>query len=138
MKIHLADSSTSATTHLYLLPFGHSLSGLSLSSEEQNFVVEQMEKQKKDWVVLQRYPGWVIVVLGNEGLDSNKQREHRRKQAVAVLGFLNSHGTSEAHLLAKKIVEEEVLAFVEGLALSNYQFLKYRKDASDKKHTFQS
>ena len=138
MKIHLADSSTSATTHLYLLPFGHSLSGLSLSSEEQNFVVEQMEKQKKDWVVLQRYPGWVIVIMGKEGIESNKQLEHRRKQAVAVLGFLNSHGTSEAHLIATEIIEEEVLAFVEGFALSSYQFLKYRKDASDKQHSFQT
>ncbi len=138
MKLHLTTSTTSASTHLYLLPYGHSLSGLSLRNDEQNFVLEQLEKQKKDWVVLQRYPGWVIVILGKEGLDSNKQREHRRKQAVAVLAFLNSHGTTEARLSALQVVDEEVLAFVEGLALSNYQFLKYRKDASEKLHPFQS
>lgn len=138
MKLHITDSSTSDATRLYLLPFGHQLTGLSLSNDEQNYVLEQTEKQKKDWVVLQRFPGWVIIAFGKDSSETSKQLEHRRKQAVSILGFLNSHGATEAHLSAVDIAQDEVIAFTEGLTLANYQFLKYRKDAIEKKNSLQT
>ncbi len=94
--------------------------------------LETQKSLKKDWVAVPRLPEWLIVVFSQEKDTLESVLEHRRRQGNTVLGFLNGHGFERAVLVPFEVKQAELLAFAEGMALGNYQFLKYRTDASEK------
>ncbi len=91
-------------------------------------------KEKINTVYRQQYEGKSLTIVK---LDSQKEEfktlEAARKAGFAANRFLNSLKLKEASLYSSCQKQEVTLAFLEGLALSNYDFLKYKtKDKAEK------
>jgi leucyl aminopeptidase len=95
---------------------------------------ERFFKEKINTVYRQQYEGKSLSIVK---LDSQKEEfktlEAARKAGFAANRFLNSLKLKEASLYSSCQKQEVTLAFLEGMALSNYDFLKYKtKDKAEK------
>lgn len=100
-----------------------------LSADESTFVEGQFDK-KNDIVHLNRLSGqiWVYKHAAGEGFS---QKEKARLAAHKVCKAVNSLKLGVVDV--KSLSNQNVLyAFIEGLALSNYQFLKYYSDREER------
>lgn len=103
-----------------------------------NYLKERLDMDK-EVVVLNGYDQLVIVqVLKDENFLLPKKLENARKAAFRVQGILNEYDIETVVLLNAGIQREESIAFAEGLALSNYQFLKYFTKADEKRNKLTS
>jgi leucyl aminopeptidase len=66
-----------------------------------------------------------------------KQLENCRVAGSKICKQLNEHKIIEVELLGVATELVDIIAFAEGMALANYQFLKYFSDKSKKKNTLQ-
>ena len=64
--------------------------------------------------------------------------ENARMSGAAVCNLCNTHKIANITLYDTTGQKEALLAFAEGLALANYQFLKYRKDADKVQHSLKT
>ncbi|MDP4210613.1 MAG: leucyl aminopeptidase family protein [Bacteroidota bacterium] len=110
------------------------LKELDLTSQETEFVKKELEN-KASQVALNRYSNWVVVQTSDLSKDASKVKEALRKGGNSVCQLLQKQKATKVTIVDKLEKPELVLAFVEGLALANYQFVKYQKDAGDKTST---
>ncbi len=97
--------------------------------------LQERLKKKEDYICVERLGIQNHVLLVGKISDTPlyMRLESIRKSGVEINTRLNK-GKIEAVFLAGED-SEMMLALAEGLALSNYQFLKYRKDRSEKSNT---
>jgi len=77
-----------------------------------------------------------------KSLESISKAKHLRLESARKAGFgihalLNDHDVVSVEVVNGGVEPEETVAFAEGLALSNYQFVKYRTRENEKEHTLQ-
>lgn len=119
------------SNRLYLCVQTEDIEGLVLSDTESAFIGQQ-RKQKKELVVLNRVGHFsAILFVKHEELPS-KRLESCRKAGASVASEANMLGLQQLCVVDSGGFWPECLATAEGLALANYQFLKYRNDAEDK------
>jgi leucyl aminopeptidase len=83
--------------------------------------------QKKETVLLNQLDYIVIIArLDSEDTLNNLRLERARKAGYNIHPTLQQYDTGSVVVINCGVGEEESIAFVEGLALTNYQFLKYR------------
>ncbi|MCW3103168.1 MAG: peptidase [Bacteroidetes bacterium] len=104
------------------------LANYGLNKAEQDFVKEEMNVREKKYVLINQLNRYVIVQAIADQKEAYKTLEVLRKAASGIHTIV-----AEAKLRAVTVVDvdgkpAETLAFTEGLAMSNYQFLKYKKD----------
>ena len=115
-----------------LWPEGTRLRFAGLTSAETGYV-ENRVKEGETLVAVNQFNRWLFIQLIPKKFTGARLLEELRK-AASVL-----HKTIHASKIAKLAVvyngtqKEYLQAFAEGLALSNYQFLKYFTKAKDKK-----
>lgn len=119
---------------LYVCSSVDSLKTVKLSAEEISFLKQQFDK-KKEWVLLNRFGKTLFVVFVNLDQPKNKRLEACRKTASRLLAEVNHLGIETLSIVDVETLADETLAVAEGLALANYQFLKYRKDADEKRNS---
>jgi len=132
---HVAQSNTS--DRLFLTEKNEPLETLKLNQEALEFVKNQRDKLKKELIELNQFGGIQFLLFFDKEMDEAKRLEWCRKQGAQVNKSANSNGISTLLLETKSDAAAEILAVAEGLALSNYQFHKYRKDAADKKNSLE-
>ncbi|MDY0077906.1 MAG: leucyl aminopeptidase family protein [Bacteroidales bacterium] len=132
---HIAQSNTS--DRILLIEKNDPLDALQLNQEVLNFVKNQKDKLKKELVELNQYDGLKYLLFYDKEMDEAKRLEWCRKNGAKINKSANSHGIATLLLESKTEASPEILAVAEGLALANYQFLKYRKDAAEKKNSLQ-
>lgn len=76
-----------------------------------------------------------IIRLNDEDEPLTKRLEASRKAAHAIHASLNEQGVSCLVVVNGGITSEECIAFAEGLALTGYQFLKYKTGEKIKKNS---
>lgn len=141
MNLHhiLAEEVLTNENVLLLLSDEMQLHEYGLSTSEIKYVERlRQQKNKKDWMAINRLDYWMIVVFTDASKAVSSGLEQARKLGTSVLSHFNSHGVSSAVLYSKNVHTDVVLAFVEGMALSNYQFIKYFKSKDDKINSFTS
>jgi len=106
---------------------------IGLSAEELAFVEQQVSK-KNHWIEINRYGHWVFVQLIEAANTDSATHEACRKAGHAAFKKLNALKLEQLLVQNVEATTECCLAFVEGMALTSYQFLKYFKDAKEKKH----
>jgi len=114
------------------------LGNYGLSKAEQDFVKEEISVRDKKCVLINQLNRYVVVQTIAEQKEAYKTLETLRKAASSVHTVV-----SEAKLAAVTVVDvdgkpAETLAFTEGLVMSNYQFLKYKKDRQKEAFTLKS
>ncbi|MCB0479925.1 MAG: leucyl aminopeptidase [Flavobacteriales bacterium] len=102
----------------------------SFSKEESTYIKSQFSL-KTDLVHINRLHQHVFVLKVSDHKDQNIVKEKARISAFGVAKQLNSLKAKETSITGS-VSSELLLAFGEGLALSNYQFLKYFSDKEER------
>ena len=131
MDLHLSlskDFSKQQSLVLLCKSLDH-LSDFDLSTEEKKYLEKALKNEQKS-MLINRYSHCIFVVLTSDNLEkirlsANSLHPQIIKEKIEDITVVDCCKNSS-----------ESLAFVEGLALSNYQFLKYFKDK--KKHSLKS
>ncbi len=108
-----------------------------LSTAEMTYVERQLGL-KSDLITLNRYDGllWIVFAKAEEPL--GKRLENCRKNGARICNEANQHRVEEIAIADVEGMYGEALALAEGMALGNYQFLKYRKDKDEKQNSLNS
>ena len=131
MDLHLSlskDFSKQQSLVLLCKSLDH-LSEFDLSTEEKKYLEKALKNEQKS-MLINRYSHCIFVVLTSDNLEkirlsANSLHPQIIKEKIEDITVVDCCKNSN-----------ESLAFVEGLALSNYQFLKYFKDK--KNHSLKS
>ncbi len=116
---------------IYLVKNVKDLHLTKLTREEQDYVRKKFKKDNKDLVSINRLNQWIFLHFINKKRPEHKKLEELRRTGSKLAGWLNNHKADSATLIDLTSKSRQILAFVEGMGLSSYQFLKYKKDRED-------
>ena len=139
MHITIAQQNTARKTeHLIaLVSTEKEIPNDQFSKEEMSYIRKEM-KDKKKQIVINQYKRLAIVqVLTNATASDYVALEASRKAGATLCARINSAKASHV-TISSGLNNEVVLAFAEGLALSNYQFLKYKTKSASEKNSLKS
>jgi leucyl aminopeptidase len=105
--------------------------GINLSLPEITFIKKEFDK-KQDQVVLNRLNNWIIVQTFDNKKKSAQIKESLRKAGQTICDHLQKHKAEKIIVVDCISSPGFAFALVEGVALSNYQFVKYFKDIKEK------
>lgn len=106
-------------------------------SDEQVKYIEKQIKDEKKLVAVNQYNRMVYVVLADDKKGPAHQMEILRRAACSVTDGLNAQ--KRTNLVISSLVDRKnTLAFVEGVLLGNYQFIKHKTKAQKEKHTLEN
>lgn len=107
-----------------------------LSNEEVAFIERQMKDEKKV-VTINQYNRLVSIVIADDKKGAAHQMEVLRRMADGQAAALN--GQKKTSVIISSLVERKfTLAFIEGMILGNYQFIKHKTKAAKEKHTLEN
>ncbi len=126
MKITKKREIETLNNRIILVRKDQDFSGYISNVKQRNYVEERLDRDK-DVAVLNLLDHLVIV----RSLDKNEPSKHKRLESARKAGFeihstLKDHDVDSVVVVNGGVEQEESIAFAEGLALTNYQFLKYR------------
>lgn len=78
---------------------------------------------------------WIFVEIQEKERKKELRLENYRVSGAKLAPVLNEHKIHSLVLIDADNKPEEILAFAEGLALANYQFIKYKKNPAEKLNT---
>ncbi len=97
------------------------------STQEANYIKKELNAEKKS-IVINQYKRIIGVFLLTKDNDVNALLEKCRKAGDSFLLSINKHKLQSIVVVDLAENPSFVLALAEGIALGNYQFLKYRKE----------
>ncbi|MCW3083556.1 MAG: peptidase [Bacteroidetes bacterium] len=114
------------------------LTNYGLSKAEIDFVKTEMGAKEKKCVVINQLSRYVFIQLMEVKKDRSQYLESIRKTASVLHTQITDAKLESVTVVDVESKAEETLAFTEGLALSNYQFLKYKKDKVKETHSLKT
>ncbi|MES2591153.1 MAG: leucyl aminopeptidase [Bacteroidota bacterium] len=99
-----------------------------LSKAEIDYIKNDIDVNEKKFTYINQLKRFVFVQVVDSKSDSNQTLESLRKAASTAHSIVVGNKIKEISIVDVGNKSAETLAFAEGLALSNYQFLKYKKD----------
>jgi leucyl aminopeptidase len=137
-QIAIKKSSKLKSGHRVLLSTdGKDIRDSGLTLEEFAYVQNQLKLDKKTIFLTQSKYSTVIQLIP-ERKTTFLMLEACRVAGHALLAFFNGQSIDKIQVVDLSRKPKETLALVEGLALGNYQFLKYRKNKNSEKNTLES
>ncbi|MGQ1911561.1 leucyl aminopeptidase family protein [Marinifilum sp. RC60d5] len=134
MKLELInfDISVESDNVLYLSTT-ENFKALPLSKPEIQYLTKQVDDN--DAIVeINQYHRKVFVYVSNCKEHTYKESEKMRKLGYSLHAKLQESKISELIVVDQIQLKDTILPLIEGLSLSNYQFIKYLKDTSKVKH----
>lgn len=131
-KIKQDDNLILLTTDVNNIDLNH------LTKEEKNYASKVIKEHKKETVVFDRLGRFVFVQIIKEEKEEYKRLENCRKAGDILAGKLNDLKAKSVVVVDVDGKGPETLAVVEGMALGNYQFLKYKSDKKKKANSLLS
>jgi len=122
---------------IYLIRKDNSLSRFTFTRPELEYIMEQIKDGEKQ-VSINSYNKWSYIQVIEKEPDLDKQREKCRRAGSEHSLLLKQHKHSEIVLVDAIGEPDLLLAFAEGLVLSNYCFLRYFGDKTKKEHPLKS
>lgn len=135
MKLIYTSKHTDNQSIIYLVKKGVNLSDFPLTAKEKDFVKKQIHAKKK-LIQLNLLQRWIFFQVVDDSIKGDHLLEWLRVKAYKLQKAINSEGLKGVTIIDKTDNKQWVLSLVEGLALSNYQFLKYLKKKKEKKNSF--
>ncbi|MCK5135982.1 MAG: leucyl aminopeptidase [Bacteroidales bacterium] len=134
MKIIKIKALEENSNRVLLTRKGQDINAYIHDKKQLAYVHERLD-QKKEMVLLNQLDHQVIVRI-LDGVDTPKtsRLESARKAGFGIHTTLNDHDMGMVVVVNCGVEPEECVAFAEGLALTNYQFLKYYTSEPDKKY----
>lgn len=105
-----------------------SFNNFGLSKMEIDFIKNEINKKELFFISINQLSRFVFIQVIDFKKDKNTTLECLRKAAHKAHSLIVENKIENITVVDVDNNQAEVLAFSEGLALSNYQFLKYKKD----------
>lgn len=134
LNISKITSSSNKENIIYIVDQGSDLSELNLNTAENGYVGKEIQN-KESLITLNRYQNLVFIQLIDKSKPINKNKETLRKAGFTICQILQKKKLEKINICDKFNDASFTLALAEGIILSNYQFLKYFKDAAEKQTT---
>lgn len=135
MKISAGKSTSSSAHSIYLFESFKDLDKLNLKEEERKYLDAKFKKQKKDEASINHVDqGSCFIKISSAKKEKFQIDEALRLKAKTTLSWIASESIAKVEVIS---LNENLRAssFAEGLALSNYQFLKYYSDAKKRSNS---
>lgn len=113
---------------IHLISSVDSVNKLKLPSGSKAYTKAHLKKKKT--IKINHAGEYAVVAL----IDEKENIEKIRELGASLTKYLNDESIKKAHI-SGTISAEGILALTEGIALTNYQFLKYYTDAKKKAHS---
>jgi leucyl aminopeptidase len=110
------------------------LKNTGLSKEEQTYTEQQIKNDQKI-IALNRFDFQVYIIYTTAKKEAHQSREALRKLGAELQLLLQKAKTKEITITNHTAEPTAAYLLAEGLALSAYQFLKYKSDARKITHT---
>lgn len=104
------------------------------SKDEINYINRSVE-EGLSLIILNQYKRFVFVYLVEQKETEADTCEATRKAGATLLDTINKHKLAEINITNLSAKADSAYLFAEGLALGNYQFLKYRNNAEKLKNS---
>lgn len=130
MKLSIAKDLKTAKHVLHVF-HSNKLNALGVDKETLAYLKEK-GTTANDLVVVQNLNKYQFFIAINNDSNQPAALEKIRMAGSTICQTINKAGGTALHVTNTGATSEAVLAAVEGVALSNYQFLKYRTDKKDK------
>lgn len=126
-------------SHLVILaPSADKLNGDYLTEKELQYIRDQHKNHETHRFDINRLDHWIFVRIIKQEADDSRTLEQARTGGDTMQLLANELKLEEVTLVQNGYVKSQVLAFAEGMALGNYQFIKYFKDKKKKENTLRS
>jgi leucyl aminopeptidase len=125
--IKLATSYKPADSLVLLIDDKGTLPKGVFSDKEIQFIQKELKEDKKS-LLINQYERLVAIYKPEKKNDINKMLETIRKAGDGFASAFNKSKLEKAFIVNLSGNPEAALAMAEGMALGNYQFLKYRKE----------
>ena len=116
----------------------NSFNNYGLSKPEIDFIKNEINKNEKKSVCVNQLHRLFIIQLIDVKKEKYQTAELLRKAASTIHAWITDAKLESINIIDADGKAIETLAFAEGLALSNYQFLKYKKDREKEKFSLKS
>ncbi len=109
-----------------------------LTKEQADYVTAQIKSHDKKIVTLNALTHIVSIVLIDESKNHYSFLETMRKHGSSITDIMNSNKFDSIQIVNETAQADYTLALAEGMALSNYQFIQYKKDAKKETNTLKN
>ncbi len=125
--------------HLVLIGRKDSSYNAFLKNKKEKDYLTACIENKQSEISLNQYNRWIFIqFIDEEEKPYHQQLEQLRKEGKKLQSLINYRKIKSVTLVDIAKEWSLVKAFAEGLALSNYQFLKYYSDPKEKIHSLES
>lgn len=115
-----------------------SFNDYGLTKVEVDFIKKEITKKEKFFVCINQFNRYVFIQVINSKKEKHLTLESLRRAANTMHSLVVEYKIENITIVDVENKTDEVLAFTEGLALSNYQFLKYKKDKKKEEYSLRS
>jgi leucyl aminopeptidase len=129
-------SNKETAAKVYVVSSLSQLKPTELNEDEINYLKGSL-KDDFEWKLINRLKEQIYVVKVN-GKSTTQNQEKVRKAGASIVKSVNEFKQKEVAVYDKTKGEVFLTSISEGMALANYQFLKYFKDAKKKTNTLES
>lgn len=112
---------------LYILDNIGGLKQVGLTKEEADYV-QKAHKDKHPLISLNRYDKFIFIYIPEQKPTEWQLFEAMRETGASVQGLATKHKIGEICIVNLSVRANAAYLLAEGIALANYQFLKYRSD----------
>lgn len=131
-NIALANRISKKGNTVYLIKSHTDLKKHPFSEEEIGFIKAQFKKHDQTVFSFNRFQKWDFVHIFSKADYTTENIELFRKAGDKILSDIHLNKISQITLVDSIQFPQGVLAFAEGMALGNYQFLKYKNKETKK------
>jgi leucyl aminopeptidase len=136
VEIRKISSPTYQENLVILVEKESALTDLELTGEEIDYIKKEFGN-KANQVFLNRYTNWIIIQFMDKAKSPYQIKESLRTAGFSICTYIQKHKSPKVVIADHLNNPEFILALTEGLLLSNYQFVKYFKDAGEKASVLQ-
>lgn len=105
-----------------------------LTKEEIKYIQEEI-KNKQKIIPVNQYTRWIFIYKVEKKSEQYQTNEAARKAGGMVSNYVNKKKISSVVVVDADNQVQETLCFAEGMALGNYQFLKYKQHPKKEENT---
>lgn len=127
-KISIVTSVSNQENIIILADKKSNFADIGFSKQELTYIKDCIAKKEQKRVTINQYRRVAHIAVIDEGKTVELTSEACRRAGSDLLAVLNSDKINRITVMSALKNKDHLLAFAEGLALGNYQFLKYKKD----------
>ncbi len=116
----------------------YNFNGHGFSKPEIDFIKNEINKNDKKYIQFSQLDRYILIQVVEDKKEHHLTIDAARRAGSTVQGHISDLKLNTISIVDSHINKEETIAFIEGMALSNYQFLKYKKDKKKEEHSLKT